>query len=155
MKITEEITPPEPGTSPKPEHYHRKRRIVEPVQPHNNTSYHNSFSKRFMSLSPSELERRAMIIQTEKDRLHQKSVRDIITFAEEAATVGHWPKPMQRPEKARKKDKSNKKTLILEEREANKEERLLILIGAVIVKCVSKYSKSFDHDAFKKHAKEV
>ena len=162
MRITEEITPPEPEISLKPEHYHRKRRIVEQVQPHN-TSYHNpSFSKRFMSPSPSELERRAMIIQTEKDRLHQKSVRDIITFAaeaaaaEEAAAVAEAKaKTDAATENARKKDKSNRKTLTSEEREANKEKRLLKLIGAVVVKCMSKYSKSFDHDAFKKHAKEV
>ena len=56
---------------------------------------------------------------------------------------------------ARKKEKSTKISLTPEEQEANKEKRLLKLIGAVVVKCMSKHSKSFDHDAFKKHAKEV
>lgn len=39
--------------------------------------------------------------------------------------------------------------------EANKDKRLLKLVGAVVVRCMSKYSKSMDHDEFKKHAKEV
>lgn len=36
-----------------------------------------------------------------------------------------------------------------------KEKRLVKLVGAVVVNCMSKYSKSMDHDEFKKHAKEV
>lgn len=42
-----------------------------------------------------------------------------------------------------------------EEKEANKEKRLMKLIGGVVVKCMSKHSKEFDHDSFKKYAKEV
>jgi [histone H3]-lysine36 N-trimethyltransferase len=151
MKITEEITQPEPRTKfisrdpPKPENYHRKRRFVE--------------------YSPGELKPQAVqtIIQMEKDRLHQKSVREIITAAadaaaaEEAAAIAEAKaKAYAAAEKAaRKKEKSTKISLTAEEQEANKEKRLLKLIGAVVVKCMSKYSKSFDHDAFKKHAKEV
>jgi [histone H3]-lysine36 N-trimethyltransferase len=153
MKATEEITQPEPRTKfisrnpPKPENYHRKRRFVE--------------------YSPGELERQAVqtIIpsQMEKDRLHQKSVREIITAAadavaaEEAAAIAEAKaKADAAAEKAaRKKEKSTKISLTPEEHEANKEKRLLKLIGAVVVKCMSKYSKSFDHDAFKKHAKEA
>ena len=56
---------------------------------------------------------------------------------------------------SRKKQKTSKKGLTLEEKEANREKRLLKLVGAVVVKCMSKYSKSMDHDLFKKHAKEV
>lgn len=155
MKTTEEITQPDPRTKfisrdpPKPETYHRKRRFVEPPQ---NGSYHNS-------PSPVELERQ----QVEKDRLHQKSVREIIAAAavaaaaEEAAAIAEAKaKADAAAEKAaRKKEKSTKISLTPEEHEANKEKRLLKLIGAVVVKCMSKYSKSFDHDAFKKHAKEV
>jgi [histone H3]-lysine36 N-trimethyltransferase len=48
-----------------------------------------------------------------------------------------------------------KRALTREEREANKEKRLLKLVGAVVVKCMSKYSKQMEHDMFKKHAKEV
>lgn len=56
---------------------------------------------------------------------------------------------------SRKKHKPLKKIQTVEEKEANKEKRLLKLVGAVVVKCMSKYSKSMDHDMFKKHAKEV
>jgi histone-lysine N-methyltransferase SETD2 len=56
---------------------------------------------------------------------------------------------------SRKKQKLSKKILTSEEREANKEKRLLKLVGAVVVKCMSKHSKAMYHDVFKKHAKEV
>lgn len=56
---------------------------------------------------------------------------------------------------ARKKSKTPKKALTPEEKEANKEKRLLKLVGAVVVKCMSKYAKSLNHDLFKKHAKEL
>ncbi|RPD63290.1 hypothetical protein L226DRAFT_533149 [Lentinus tigrinus ALCF2SS1-7] len=42
-----------------------------------------------------------------------------------------------------------------EEKEANKEKRLLKLIGAVVVKCMSKYKDQLDHDQFKQYAKEL
>jgi histone-lysine N-methyltransferase SETD2 len=42
-----------------------------------------------------------------------------------------------------------------EDTEANKEKRLMKLVGAVVVKCMSKHSKSFNRDDFKKHAKDV
>jgi hypothetical protein len=150
MKTSEEIVQPEPRTKfiskelPKPETYQKKRRFVEQIQLHNG-SYHES---------------QRQLTQT---RLHQKSVREIIASAtvaaaaEEAAVVAEAKaKADAEAEKAaRKKGKSIKVSLTSEEHEANKEKRLLKLIGAVVVKCMSKYSKSFDHDAFKKHAKEV
>ena len=46
------------------------------------------------------------------------------------------------------KDPSNKS-------KANREKRLLKLVGAVVVKCMSKYQSQMDHDVFKKHAKQV
>jgi SRI (Set2 Rpb1 interacting) domain len=51
--------------------------------------------------------------------------------------------------------KKEKKHQTPEEKEANKEKRLQKLVGAVVVKCMSKYQKQMDHDVFKKHAKEV
>lgn len=104
-----------------------------------------------------------MDAQKEKERLHQKSVREIIASAAEAAAAEEAAAIAEAKanadaaaeKAARKKDRSNKKSLTLEEHEANKEKRLLKLIGAVVVKCMSKHSKSFDHDTFKKHAKEV
>ena len=44
----------------------------------------------------------------------------------------------------------------LEEKEANREKRrLLKLIGAVVVKYMSKYSKSMDHHLFKNMEKRL
>jgi len=164
MKTSEEITPPEPRTKfisreppPRPESYRRKRRIVEQSQTQDTSYFNSPVSNRLLPPSPGELER------IEKERLHQKSVREIIASAaeaaaaEEAAAIAEVKaKADAAAEKAaRKKEKSNKKSLTLEEHAANKEKRLLKLIGAVVVKCMSKHSKSFDHDAFKRHAKEV
>jgi len=39
--------------------------------------------------------------------------------------------------------------------EDNREKRLLKLVGAVVVKTMSKYRTRMDVDTFKKHAKEV
>ncbi|KAG6879645.1 hypothetical protein C0992_000280 [Termitomyces sp. T32_za158] len=55
----------------------------------------------------------------------------------------------------RKKQKLSKKPLTEEEKEAMKEKRMLKLVGAVVVKCMSKHSSALDHDQFKKHAKEL
>lgn len=51
--------------------------------------------------------------------------------------------------------RSKHKKLSREEREAAKEKQLLKLIGAVVVKCMSKYRDKMDHDQFKSYAKEV
>ncbi|KAG5339887.1 hypothetical protein C0989_003105 [Termitomyces sp. Mn162] len=51
--------------------------------------------------------------------------------------------------------KKSKKPLTEEERETMKEKRMLKLVGAVVVKCMSKHSRAMDHDQFKKHAKEL
>lgn len=161
MKTVEEITPPEPRTKiiSKAEPDPKKRRIIEQIQPHNSPSHISHFLNR---ISPSSGE----LNQIEKDKLHQlhqKSVREIIASAAEAAAAEEAAVIAEAKAKAdaaaekaaRKKDKSSKKSLTLEEYEANKEKRLKKLIGAVVVKHMSKHSKSFDHDAFKKHAKEV
>jgi hypothetical protein len=41
------------------------------------------------------------------------------------------------------------------DREDNREKRLLKLVGAIVVKTMSKYRTRMDVDTFKKHAKEV
>ena len=51
--------------------------------------------------------------------------------------------------------RQKKQTQTPEDKEANKEKRLLKLVGAVVVKYMSKYQDQMDHDTFKKHAKEV
>lgn len=57
----------------------------------------------------------------------------------------------------RKKSSSSSKhkKMSKEDKEANKEKRLLKLIGSVVVKCMSKHKDQMDHDQFKKYAKEV
>lgn len=58
---------------------------------------------------------------------------------------------------ARRKERAARPTETAQEREANKEKRLLKLIGAVVMKCMSeaRASKVLGHDLFKEHAKEV
>ncbi|KAG7087687.1 hypothetical protein E1B28_013634 [Marasmius oreades] len=57
---------------------------------------------------------------------------------------------------SKKREKERKKSSQSEaEKEANKEKRLHKLVGAVVVKCMSKYAHSIEHDLFKKYAKEL
>jgi ribosomal protein L12E/L44/L45/RPP1/RPP2 len=74
-----------------------------------------------------------------------------------AAAAEAQAKAQAAAEKAeRKKERAQKKTHTTpEDKEALKEKRLMKLVGAVVVKCMSKHSKTFDRESFKKHAKEV
>lgn len=97
------------------------------------------------------------ILETQTKR---KEIADIIAAANaaaeaEAARLAATATMEPAPELVRKKPKVPKKTQSKEEREANKEKRLLKLVGAVVVKCMSKYSGKMDNDMFKKYAKEV
>ena len=104
----------------------------------------------------------------------QQDIAAIIAKAAKAAEEASKPKPvpvpvpdpympstswfvdLPRPPPPRKKSSSSKhKKVSKEEKEANKEKRLLKLIGAVVVKCMSKYKDQMDHEQFKKYAKEV
>lgn len=62
--------------------------------------------------------------------------------AEEAAKVGQTQKAESRPNSTR--SSSRKETI--EEREARREKKLLKLVGAIVVKCMSKHQKRMDHD---------
>jgi len=88
----------------------------------------------------------------------KEEIAAVIAAAKAAAEAeaARAPPPSPPPEeKKEKKERPPRKTQTAEEKEANKEKRLLKLVGAVVVKCMSKYSKKFDHDQFKKYAKEV
>jgi hypothetical protein len=88
----------------------------------------------------------------------KEEIAAVIAAAKAAAEAeaSRAPPPSPPPEqKKEKKERPPKKTQTAEEKEANKEKRLLKLVGAVVVKCMSKYSKKLDHDQFKKYAKEV
>lgn len=93
--------------------------------------------------------------------VHRRSkdeIAAVIAAAKAAAEAeaAKAPPPSPPPEEKKvKKERPSKKTQTPEEREANKEKRLLKLVGAVVVKCMSKYSKQLNHDQFKKYAKEV
>lgn len=69
------------------------------------------------------------------------------------------PKGLTPEEKAAKeearRERKKRKEKAKEDRETNKEKKLKKLVGAIVVKCMSKYQKHFDHDTFKKYAKEV
>jgi hypothetical protein len=56
---------------------------------------------------------------------------------------------------AKKEKEKRKPSLSEEEKEALKEKKLQKMVGAIVVKTMSKYQKYMDHDQFKKHAKEV
>ena len=96
-------------------------------------------------------------------RFSRESIQAIIAAAAKEAAAAEaaaaasveQTKPSESGSGSRKKQKAPKKGSTPEEKEANREKRLLKLVGAVVVKCMSKYSKSMDHDLFKKHAKEV
>ena len=57
--------------------------------------------------------------------------------------------------RARKEKEKKKPGLSKEEKEALKEKKLKKLVGATVVKTMSKYQKYLDHEQFKKYAKEV
>jgi len=98
---------------------------------------------------------------------HKQSVKEIIAAVEakaeaerQAAAAAAEAEAKAAQEKAeriakRKAKLAAKKTMTEEEKAQNKEKRLLKLIGAVVVKCMSKYAKGLSRDHFKKYAKEV
>ncbi|OAX37722.1 hypothetical protein K503DRAFT_719344 [Rhizopogon vinicolor AM-OR11-026] len=88
----------------------------------------------------------------------KEEIAAVIAAAKAAAEAEAAKVPPQLPPPEKKKEKKErppKKIQTAEEKEANKEKRLLKLVGAVVVKCMSKYSKKLDHDQFKKYAKEL
>jgi hypothetical protein len=91
--------------------------------------------------------------------LEQKKKASALIAAVIAATAVNDSRPESVPAvdegDASRKNRSPDKHQSKEEREKNKEKRLMKLVGAVVVKCMSKYRYDIDHDLFKKHAKEV
>ncbi|KAJ6463484.1 histone methyltransferase [Mycena sanguinolenta] len=101
------------------------------------------------------------------NRLHQKvqAERKLKPTAEDAAAVEaaaaaaaaaqaakNASREHKRKHRSHRKEKAKEAP---EEKEANREKRLLKLIGAVVVKSMTKYGKSLERDSFKKHAKEL
>jgi histone-lysine N-methyltransferase SETD2 len=70
-----------------------------------------------------------------------------------AAAAGAVTAPA--PETVKRKSRPPRKQQTKEDKEANKEKRLMKLVGAVVVKCMSRYSGKMETEMFKKYAKEV
>ncbi|KAF9553862.1 SET domain-containing protein [Agrocybe pediades] len=116
---------------------------------------------------------RAQEMRSEEQRKQKESIKAIIALAAEDAAAKEAEaaaaaaaaeaeakaqaeaaaeKAARRKERALKKEKTS---LSAEEKEANKEKRLLKLVGAIVVKCMSKHAKSFDKETFKSYAKQL
>lgn len=92
----------------------------------------------------------AAVIAAATAAAEAEAARTAAIAAAAIATVPPIPDAEQK-----KEPKPPRKHQTKEEKEANKEKRLLKLIGSVVVKCMSKYAKQLDHDQFKKNAKEL
>nr|GAT56044.1 histone methyltransferase [Mycena chlorophos] len=90
--------------------------------------------------------------------LAKQAADDAAAAAAAEAEKARKEKKGKEREKRKHRSSSSKKssaTQTPEEREANKNKRLLKLVGAVVVKSMSKYGKGLERDKFKKHAKEL
>lgn len=105
---------------------------------------------------------KAAALKAEEDREAQKlEEQRALRWSKSEKTATNdkdWlPQLSPRPKKKSSGSSSKPKKPVLskEEKEANKEKRLLKLIGAVVVKVMSKHRDQMDHEQFKKYAKEV
>ncbi|KAJ2934753.1 hypothetical protein H1R20_g2333, partial [Candolleomyces eurysporus] len=86
-------------------------------------------------------------LETEKKMAAAKAEAEAKAAAEKAARI--------EKKKARAAKKAAEKKMSEEQKAAMKDKRLLKLVGAVVVKCMSKYAKGLSRDQFKKYAKEL
>ncbi|TFY70770.1 hypothetical protein EVG20_g2227 [Dentipellis fragilis] len=75
--------------------------------------------------------------------------------AEEAAKKAARSKESKEERERRRRERKEKDKKRKADKEANKDKRLLKLVGAVVVKCMSKYRSQMEVETFKKHAKEL
>ena len=94
-----------------------------------------------------------MKLQAAENKNKVEEMLKAAAAAAEAAVLAPPPPPSTDEDLTKKKPSKPKQSK--EEKEALKEKRLMKLVGAVVVKCLSKYQKHIDHDAFKEHAKHV
>jgi [histone H3]-lysine36 N-trimethyltransferase len=86
----------------------------------------------------------------------ERALVEAAAAAEEQSKEEERNAERERRRKERKeKERGGKKRHHDRDREDNREKRLLKLVGAVVVKTMSKYRTRMDVDTFKKHAKEV
>lgn len=92
---------------------------------------------------------------TEKAAADAAAVVEASIAAEKAAQKAEKDRVEREERRAKRKNRPPKKTLSTEEKAASREKRMLKLVGAVVVKAMSKHTKTLDRELFKKHAKEV
>lgn len=96
--------------------------------------------------------------EKEVDAIIEKVKADAERAAAEAAAAAAKAKEEEEARQARetaRRERRNRPRHTPEEKEALKEKQLLKLVGAVVVKCMSKYKAQMDVELFKKHAKEL
>lgn len=101
---------------------------------------------------------RAMQAQRQRWKTEEAERKDKVAEMLKAAALAaeaaaSLPPPPKEDESTKAKPSKPKQSK--EEKEALKEKRLMKLVGAVVVKSLSKYQNKMDHDAFKEHAKHV
>ncbi|KAJ7456920.1 hypothetical protein FB451DRAFT_1341958 [Mycena latifolia] len=142
------------GTPP-----NKRARLFEPVPNYRPRSYFPPFPSSDQRTPP--LEPGPTYIQIRNAM--QDEVASVIAAAvakkaaedAAAAEAAEKAKLAPPPKEHKRKHRPPKPAQTPEEKEANKEKRLLKLVGAVVVKCMSKYGKSLQRDVFKKNAKEL
>jgi histone-lysine N-methyltransferase SETD2 len=107
------------------------------------------------NLGPSKQDIADVIAEASK-RAEEEALRRVKEVeAAAAAKAAEEKKAARKASSSANRDKGKKKALSADEVEKLKEKKLLKLVGAVVVKCLSKHRDRMDHDTFKKHAKEV
>lgn len=166
----------EPVEEPKPVVAHRRldapdRRLAPPAKKPRLPTAEDLALEEAYKQAQIEKNKQYILEQNKQYILEQKakndSIKAIIASAAEsaaaaeaalaAAAAEEKAKAEAAAEKAaRRKERAERKaSMTAEDKETMKEKRLLKLVGAVVVKSMSKHSKSFDRDSFKRHAKEV
>ncbi|KAK7055447.1 histone methyltransferase [Favolaschia claudopus] len=139
-----------PGHSPSGSRWDMDTLNLKPPKPEDDENLQRALASRRDQLA--EQAELATIIAA---AVAQKAAEDEKAAEAAAAAAAAAAAQAAKPREHKRKHRSHKKVQTAEEKEANKEKRLLKLVGAVVVKCMSKYGKSLERETFKKHAKEL
>ncbi|GJJ09368.1 hypothetical protein Clacol_003590 [Clathrus columnatus] len=120
---------------------------IKPLGFSNTTFVRGSFTPSSMTYTNT--------LESRSTKPSKKDLAAIIAAATvAAANVASSSTPPTLPEDESKQSSKPKK-ISAAKLKATKEQRLLKLVGPVVVKCMSKYQTQFEHDTFKKHAKTL
>jgi [histone H3]-lysine36 N-trimethyltransferase len=117
------------------------------IKPLGQTHRTPSSSKILIPLSP------VAVVESRPTKPTKEDLAAIIAAATAASTPAAKPASTTSNGHDDASKKSNNDSSI--KSKANREKRLLKLVGAVVVKCMSNYQSQMDHEVFKKHAKQV